>query len=136
MEELIEARVPPKRVWEAWEKAHAIHGQDKIVSGQKGISKGEGKSKFRYQVLEVINGESFAILWKTLFIRLIFTHSVKSTSRGSEIRYRVDIRGPFAWPVRWMLGKKIKHNIGQVLRAIVKQLENEDHGEASYRRGS
>lgn len=130
MKELIEARVPPKRVWDAWERAHAIHGQGKIVSGQKGVSKAEGKSAFKYQVLEVQPGQSFSILWKTLFVRLIFTHTVTPTHRGSEISYGVQIKGPFAWPVRWALGNKIKRNIAQVLKAIVKQLEDESDRES------
>src|SRR5579872_7122741 len=50
MEEIIEARVHPTKIWKAWVKAHAVHGQSCIESGQKGVSKGEGKSNFRYQV--------------------------------------------------------------------------------------
>ncbi|MBS0626277.1 MAG: hypothetical protein JSS32_09525 [Verrucomicrobia bacterium] len=136
MKELIEARVSPKKVWEAWERAHAVHGQGKIESGQKGVSKAEGKSAFKYQILEVKLGESFSILWKTLFVRLIFTHTVKPSSRGSEISYGVDIRGPFAWPIRWALGKKIQRNISQVLKAIVKQLEDESERESRNGRSS
>lgn len=118
MEETIETRVSPPVVWEAWEKAHLLHGQKGIEAGQ------QGKETFRYRVLDVKKGESFSILWKTLFVRLIFTHSVKPTKRGAQIGYRVEIKGPFAWPIRWLLGTKIKKNIGAVLKAIVKQLEN------------
>lgn len=118
MEEMIEARVSPDQVWDAWERAHSLHGPQGIESGQK------GKSKFKYKILDVKKGESFSILWKTLFVRLVFNHSVKPTKRGSEIRYKVQIKGPFAWPVRWLLGNKIKQNISLVLKAIVRQLEN------------
>lgn len=125
MKELIETKIPPKRVWDAWERAHAAQGQGRIESGQKGVSQAEGKSKFKYEVFDVIQGESFSIRWRSLLVRLIFTHSVKPTGRGSEISYQVRIGGLFAWPVRWFLGKKIKQNISQVLKAIVKQLEEE-----------
>ena len=118
MEEMIEARVAPEEVWEIWEKAHVMHGQKGIAVGQR------GKSTFRYTILDVKKGESFSILWKTLFVRLIFSHSVKPSRRGSEICYKVQIKGLFAWPVRWFLGQKIKKNIGSVLKAIVAQLEN------------
>lgn len=118
MEEMIETSVAPEDVWNAWEKAHALHGQKGIESGQK------GKNKFKYKILDVKKGESFSILWKTLFVRLVFNHSVRPTKRGSVIRYRVQIKGPFAWPVRWLLGNKIKNNISLVLKAIVRQLEN------------
>ena len=127
MEEVIEARVSPTIVWEAWVKAHQLHCQKGIEAGQNGYSKAEGKSKFRYKILNVKPGESFSILWKTLFVRLIFTHTVTPTQRGAEIRYRVQIQGLFAWAVRWLLGNKIKTNIGHVLKAMVKQLENVYH---------
>lgn len=118
MEEVIEARVTPEEVWAAWERAHALHGQTNIEAGQK------GKSKFRYQILDVKRGESFSILWKTLFVRMIFSHSVTPSPRGCKIRYKVQIKGLFAWPVRKLLGNKIKSNIGYVLRAIVRELES------------
>lgn len=107
MEEMIETRVSPEVVWEYWEK--------KMDVGQTG--------KFRYKILDLRKGESFSILWKTLFVRLIFNHSVKPTHKGSEICYQVQIKGLFAWPVRWLIGAKVKRNIGYVLKAIVKDLE-------------
>lgn len=124
MEESIEARVPPELVWEAWEKAHAAQSQKELEAGQKGVHKSGGK--FRYQVLEVKKGESFSIMWKTLFVRLIFSHSVRPLRNGSEIRYQVKIKGLFAWAVRWFLEKKIQSNIRSILKALVYQLESQN----------
>ncbi len=125
MEEMIEAKVKPEVVWQAWERAHAQHGQGGLIEGQTGESKAEGKSRFRYKVFDVVPGKQFSIVWKTLFVRLLFSHSVKPTVRGAEIRYNVQIKGPFAWPIRWLLGKKIQNNISHVLKTIVKQLEQQ-----------
>ncbi|PIS02860.1 MAG: hypothetical protein COT85_02170 [Chlamydiae bacterium CG10_big_fil_rev_8_21_14_0_10_42_34] len=108
MEEMIEARVPAELVWDAWEK--------KL---EKGLDK-----KLRYQVLEVKKGESFSILWKTLFVKMIFIHSVKPTEKGSQIHYKVQIKGLFSLPVRWLLGAKIKKNLSFVLKSIVRELES------------
>lgn len=118
MEEQIETRVPPQEVWAAWEKAHQIGTQKEIQEGQK------GKHKFRYKVLELKKGESFSILWKSLFVRLIFCHTVMPMKKGSLISYKVQIKGPFALPIRWLIGKKIQKNIALVLKAMVKELEN------------
>lgn len=125
MEQIIEARVPPAKVWETWEKAHAAHGEKRIEPGFKGRAKSGAKKGFKYQILDVVPGKSFSILWKTLFVRLIFTHVVTPTKRGSEIRYSFQIKGLFAWPIRKLLGKKIQANLALVLKAIVKQLEDE-----------
>jgi hypothetical protein len=117
MEEMIETSVSPEVVWSAWEKAHALHGEKAQKSSVKG--------KFKYKVLDVKQGESFSILWKTLFVRLIFSHSVKPTRRGAKITYRVQIKGLFAWPVRALIGEKIRVNIRSVLKSIVLQLESQ-----------
>jgi hypothetical protein len=109
MEETIEARVAPEKVWALWEK--------KIEEPVTG--------KIRYKILNVQKGKSFSILWKTLFVRLIFTHSVKKAPLGSFIRYQVEIKGLFAMPVRFFLGEKIRQNLSLVLRSVVRDLENQ-----------
>ncbi|MBU6384010.1 MAG: hypothetical protein KGQ49_05870 [Verrucomicrobia bacterium] len=111
MEEQIEARATPAEVWKLWQRAHPIE------SGQK------GKDKFRYQILDVKEGEAFSIVWKSLFVRLVFTHKVQPTEKGSMISYHVQIKGPFAWAVRRLIGNKIRNNLQLVLKAIVKELE-------------
>jgi len=120
MEQKIETRVCPEKVWASWERAY---------EKQKGVS-----GKFKYQVLDIVPGEQFTILWKTFFVKLFFSHIVSPSRVGSQICYSVKIKGPFAWPVRFLLGKKIRQNIGLVLKAIVKQLEEESIIEARHRR--
>lgn len=105
MEEQIEARVSPSQVWQVWKRAQ--------------VSKG------KYKIIDVKEGESFSILWKGLFVRLIFQHKVEPTKKGSLISYNVQIKGPFAWPVRWLIGEKIRKNLQYVLKTIVKELENQ-----------
>jgi hypothetical protein len=109
MEEMIEAKVSPEVVWQFWEK--------RMQLGQTG--------KLSYKIFDVKQGESFSILWKSLFVRLIFNHSVVPTAKGSQICYRVQIKGLFAWLVRPMLGPKIQRNISHVLKAVAKELENQ-----------
>jgi hypothetical protein len=123
MEGHIEAKVPPQVVWQAWEAAHEKHGQGGLKAGQRGETKAEGASRFRYQILHAIPGKEFEILWKTLFVRLIFKHVVEPAPRGCRITYSVQIKGPFSWLVRALLGNKIRSNIGAVLKAVVQQLE-------------
>lgn len=109
-QETIETRVSPKIVWQAWERFQA---------GEKGKS-----GAFKYQILEVDPGKSFSILWKTLFARLIFTHCVEPTDQGCRISYRIEIRGIFAYPIRMLIGKKLRKNVAVLLKSFVKQLES------------
>lgn len=116
-------RVSKDKVWNAWVTAHAAHGQSDLVSGAKGEMKGKGKKGIAYRILDVVPGKSFSILWKTLFVRLIFHYSVRPLDRGSEVRYDFCIKGIFAYPVRFLLENKIRKNLAAVLKAFVAQLE-------------
>jgi hypothetical protein len=125
MEEKIETRVSPEKVWQAWEIAHANHESGAIAKGRKGKSGAKNGRGFKYEILDVVKGERFSLVWKTLFLRLIFSQSVSRKKRGSEIKYSIQIRGLFAAPVRWFLGNKIRYNIRQVLKTMVRRLEDE-----------
>lgn len=113
-----QTRASPEKVWHTWERAH----QGPFVSGSIGYMQ-QGKRKISYQLLDVVPGKSFSILWKALFVRLIFSHKVTSSWAGSEIEYDVQITGPFGWMVRWLLAPKIRKHLSLVLKAFVKQLE-------------
>lgn len=110
MEEQIETRASAAQVWQAWGQAR---------TGQAG----DGAKK-RYRIVDVKDGESFSILWKSLFVRLLFRHKVTPTKSGSLISYSVQIGGLFGWAVRRLIGNKIRNNLSVVLKTMVKQLEN------------
>jgi len=121
IESIIETRVQPEKVWQAWRKAHAMDAG--FTAGQKGSLKTAGGSRFSYRILDVSEGKSFTILWKSMFVRMVFTHSVQPKLKGAEIRYQVQIRGLFAWPVRVFLSEKIRRNLQLILKALVRELE-------------
>ena len=121
IESVIQTKVSPDRVWQSWRQTHAM--EKGFAPNQKGKLKTQGGSKFSYRILDVREGESFTILWKSYFVRLIFTHTVTPQAKGSEISYRVQVRGLFAWPVRYLLREKIRRNLGLILKALVYQLE-------------
>ena len=117
----IETKAAPAQVWDLWRSAHQM--DETFVPGKKGSWKGKRSGSFSYRILEVSEGKSFAICWKSLFVRLIFTHSVAETPKGSQICYRVQIRGPFAWPMRRLLAGKIQKNLSLVLTSLARELE-------------
>ncbi|MBF8263386.1 MAG: hypothetical protein HW387_1051 [Parachlamydiales bacterium] len=122
IESEIETKVSSQTVWQAWKKAHAMDAT--FLPGHKGALKTEGGSRFTYRILDVRDGESFTILWKSMFVRLIFTHAVIPQLRGAKISYRVQIKGFFAWPVRYFLSEKIRRNLKSILKSLVKELES------------
>jgi hypothetical protein len=61
--------------------------------------------------------------WKAFLARLHFSHRVVPRGNGSEICYSVAVKGPFAWFIRYFLGKKIRAHLSVVLQTLVRQLE-------------
>ena len=114
-------RESKEKVWQYWVKAHAVNGQGSLESGAKGFM--QGKKKIPYQIIDVVPGESFSILWKAFLIRFVFSHRVSEVRGGSEIRYDFKIQGLCAWMVRWMLIGKIRANLSSVLKEFARQLE-------------
>jgi hypothetical protein len=111
MEEMIETFVSHTVIWKSWERAHDL---------QEGK---EGKNRFHYKIFDVKKGESFSILWKSLFVRMVFTQSVYPAPQGSRIVYKVQVKGLFGWAVKLLSGKKIKKSVSEALQTLVSKLE-------------
>lgn len=106
----VQTSVPPQIVW---------------ISFQKTFSEEKGKSgRFKYRILSVREGESFSLLWKTFFSRMIFTYSVVPHERGSEISTQVEIRGLFSRLLRYFLKNKIQQSLDLSLKELVTRLAN------------
>lgn len=117
----VKTKATPQAVWEMWRK---IHNMDETFAvGKKGSLKGRGRAHMKYRILEVSEGKHFSILWKSLFVRLVFTHAVFASLKGAEIRYTVQVKGPLAWPMRFLLGSKIGRNLDLVLQSLSKELD-------------
>ncbi len=117
----IQTKASPESVWQAWERAHRM--EEGFHPGQTGTLRAGSKKGFSYRILDVQKGKGFSILWKTFFVRLVFSHAVAPCERGSRISYSVDIRGLFAWPMRWFLSEKIRKNLELVLKSLAAQLD-------------
>lgn len=109
MQENIETRVPPEIVWQAWER---------FQEGQKGK-----QGSYKYKILDVEPGKGFSILWKSLFVRMLFIHRVEPLFEGSRISYQIQIKGLFSPIVRFFMGAKIRKSVSFLLKSFVKQLE-------------
>ena len=127
VEETAYSSAPPENVWKTWAKANPWNSWEKDKSsfqaGQKGhvvSKKGKGVP---YKIMDVQEGKSFTILWKALFIKLVFHYLVEPEENGSKITYRVSFKGIFSLPFRSLLCKKIKKDIASALKAFVQQVE-------------
>src|SRR5438105_6044539 len=109
----IETKVPPHTVWTVWEQTHGL---------KEG---GKGKTKYKFQIVEIKPHVSFSILWKSLFASLVFTYKVRPHFTGSIIEYHVQIKGLFSWLIQKLSQKRIQRSLSQALREMVRSLANE-----------
>lgn len=113
MQASIQTNLTPSIIWKAWESGL------NLTPGIKAKAKG-----LQYQILYVTFEKEFAISWKSLFIRLIFTHAVTPLKNGSQIVYSAELKGLFAGIARFFLKGKITKNLEFALKEFVKQLEH------------
>lgn len=127
VEETSYSSASTQSVWKTWAKANPWNSWEKDKSsfevGREGhvvSKKGKGVP---YKIIDIQEGKCFTILWKALFIKLIFHYSVEPEENGSKITYRVSFKGIFFLPFRHLLCKRIKKDIASALKAFVLQVE-------------
>ena len=123
IEEKIETKAAPKKVWRAWADhwKHAGHGPFREGLSGAVIQRGR-KAPFR--ISNVTPNKSFQVNWHAFLMCMVFTYDVKpKDKRGSIVRCRVDFRGFLGGPIGLFLKSKLKKSVRESLTQFVSQLE-------------
>jgi len=124
----VETNIKSSVIWNKWKKSQPWNNWDqansKLTEGQKGHVNSKDNKAIPYEILEVKENESFTVAWKALFIKLIFTYSVKDLKNSSLVTYSVKLKGFFSLPVYYLIKNKIKKNLTDGLDSLIKQLKN------------
>ena len=126
VEEQIETKAAPKKIWQAWNEAYRKGGPEKKKEGFKEGTKGKVASKgksVRFEIIDVKKNETFTTLWKSFLVKFFFIYSVKSLPKGSVITCRVKVGGFLGFLVAPFLKKKIRKNVQSFLQDFVYQIE-------------
>lgn len=114
----IKTDLSPKIIWSSWKRAFEFNGSSLKV-GEK------GKAAVRFQILDVIEGKSYTIVWKSLFTKISYTYQVSETQNGSHIQIFANPKGFFFWIVHLTLKKKIQKDLETFLSQFVQALKNQ-----------
>jgi len=116
-----------EKVWAKWKSLKPWNHWDEGGSDLKANTKGHVRSKkgkaVPYQILDVKEKESFTVMWKALFVKLIFVYKVISEPSSTIVTYQVNLKGFFALPVYFLIRKKIEKNLKEGLKAFIHQIE-------------
>ncbi|MDX8431670.1 MAG: hypothetical protein SNF33_07725 [Candidatus Algichlamydia australiensis] len=122
--EEVESQVSPQKVWSTW-RASNYWDLDKssFTQGQKGRVVSGKKRGPAFVVSAIEEGESFTLSWKAPMVKFDMRHEVFPTATGSKLVYTMTLRGLMAYPMRFLLGRKIKRTLRETLQAFVKHVE-------------
>ena len=126
VEEQIETKAAPKKIWQAWNEAYRKGGPEKKKQGFKEGTKGKVSSKGKavpFEIIDVKKNETFTTLWKSFLVKFYFIYSVKQLPKGSIITCKVKVGGPLGFLVAPFLKKKIRNNVKTFLQDFVYQVE-------------
>lgn len=126
VEEQIETKAAPKKIWQAWNEAYRKGGPEKKKQGFKEGAKGKIASKGKsvpFKIIDVKKNETFTTLWKSFLVKFYFIYRVKQLPKGSLIMCRVKVGGALGFLVAPFLKKKIKKNVKTFLHDFVYQVE-------------
>lgn len=85
-------------IWEAWMKASPWNHWDQsqqVEKGKKGHVVSKNKKAIPYKILQVEKNKCLTILWKALFVRLLFKYQIENQEKGCIISYTVSFKGFF-----------------------------------------
>jgi carbon monoxide dehydrogenase subunit G len=96
-------KLPADVVWRAWEIAHA----------KKGV---------RYKIMDVAPGRQLTVMWRAWGSKLLITYRVIPTDTGSNVGWSCQIKGPFAWIVRFFAQRKIELALRRAMADFVQNM--------------
>lgn len=114
----IKTNLSPAKVWNAWKRAFEMSGGS-LTPGQK------SKGTIRFHILEVIEGKSYSILWKSFLTKILYTYRVSDAASGALIEIIAKPKGFFFWIVHLTLKKKIQRDLDSFLRDFTKALQTQ-----------
>lgn len=112
------------KIWQTWQ-ASSYWDLDKTSfnEGQKGHVMGKKRRGPAFTVAKIEEEKSFTLSWKAPMVKFDMQHEIEETLTGSKITYTMKLRGLMAYPMRLLLGRKIKRTLNDTLRAFVSHIE-------------
>lgn len=129
---MIKTKAHSKQVWEAWASMYRFQGpKEKAIKFEKGakghVLMGKGRP-VPFEILDMEKEKFFTIVWKSHFLKLVFTYKVEPKKSGASISCQVRFKGMFSYPLYWILHKKIAKDIEASLIQFVESLEKAQAG--------
>jgi hypothetical protein len=116
IEESIQTRAAPSKVWALWKQASYWEGSEGgFTQGQQGKAFNSQKKGAAFQILSIEEGASFTLQWRAPCLKIEVNHSVTPSDGGAKIRYQFVLRGFVAWPVEFLLKRRIRGHLKKAL---------------------
>lgn len=124
IQETITSKASPRAVWHLWKQAsYWDENRGHFQEGQSGIAKSPKGKKASFKILAIQEGSSFTLEWRAPCLKIAVTHRVELQGAGSKIIYDFHLKGLVAWPLEFLLKKRIRAHLKRALSEFVEILE-------------
>lgn len=129
-----ETTASPEAIWEIWQDVNNWNTWDHglefstidgpFKTGTTGRLKPKGGPLIQTKLTSVQPKKMFVDEAKMTLARIIVTHSLTESAGKTFVTHQIEMTGPLAFFFAFVIGRNMKKNLPQEMRAMVKKAES------------
>lgn len=133
IEHTVETTASAKAIWHIWQDVKNWNTWDHglefssidgpFKTGTTGSLKPKGGPLIRTQLTSVEPLKMFVDEAKLTFARVVMHHTLTEVEGKTHVTHRIEMKGPLSFIFAFLIGRNMKKNLPQEMRALVKKAE-------------
>lgn len=130
----VETTASPEAIWEIWQDVTHWNTWDHGIefstidgpfkTGATGTLKPKGGPLVHTKLTAVEPKKLFIDEAKLTLARIIVSHFLTESNGKTHVTHQIEMRGPLAFFFAFVIGRNMKKNIQQEMKAMIKKAEN------------
>ena len=132
----VKTRAKPEAIWKIWEDVSNWNSWDHgieyscidgpFIEGTTGKLKPKGGPLVHTKLTSVEPLKRFVDESKLIFAKIIVSHDLKVANGATEVTHQIEMKGPLAFLFAFLIGRKMKKNLPEEMRAMVEKAEKNE----------
>lgn len=133
VEHKIKTKVKPETIWNIWEDVENWNTWDHGLEyssisgpfreGTPGVLRPKGGPEIKTVLGKIIKNELFIDEARLPLTKITMTHSLKKQGNETIVANKVEMKGFFALPYAFLIGRSIKKNLPHEMAEMIKKAE-------------
>lgn len=134
IEHIEKTKASPEKIWNLWQDVthwpkwdHSIEKSSidgSFVSGATGTLKPKGAPAVKITLSKIVFQSEFISESKLPFAKIIVSHFLEKSADFTTVTHKIEMKGPLAFFFAFVIGRKMKKNLPQDMKNLVKEAEN------------